>query len=129
MSLLKPEFIIASEHAILLNVENIEKWEAWKEDKWKKQQYSEKNISGTHPIDYDTFKKENIKIMREKNNLMFYHGLTHSKAGRDLVYKQTGVRIYPFEGKVKIEMIDDPRPEKKLPRVSKETLLKWHKED
>lgn len=131
MKLLKPEFIIAgkSSHAILLNIENLEKYNAWKEDGWERQQRSGKSIGGTNPIDVDVYKKANIKVMRDENDSMFYHALTRSKRGRDLIYEETGVRIYPFKGKVKIEMIDDPNPEKELPKVSQRTLIKWHELD
>lgn len=46
--------------------------------------------------------------------------------GRDKIYEQTGVRVYPMMKKVKIELIDDPHYEKQFPRAPKPFVEKWH---
>jgi len=51
---------------------------------------------------------------------------TETKRGRDFIFNNTGVRIYPFVKPLKIEVKDDPHPEKMFPRVSPSTVAKWH---
>ena len=52
--------------------------------------------------------------------------LVDSKYGRDKIYEETGVRIYPMMKNVKIELKDDPHYEKQFPRTSVSTLKKYH---
>ena len=51
---------------------------------------------------------------------------TESKRGRDFIFRHTGVRVYPFVKPLKIEVRDDPHPEKRFPRASPVVLSKWH---
>jgi len=53
--------------------------------------------------------------------------MADSKYGRDLIFRRTGVRIYPLTQPLKIEIIDDPHPEKKFPRVGSHYMEKWSK--
>ena len=54
---------------------------------------------------------------------------TETQYGRDRMFKQTGIRIYPFVKPLKIEVKDDPHKEKTFPRVSTHYLSEWHSED
>lgn len=70
--------------------------------------------------DYDVWRK-----FKESNKKADVNWID-SQYGRDRLFNQTGVRIYPFVKSLKIEVRDDPHPEKRFPRASPITLSKWH---
>lgn len=94
LRLLKPEFLVArTGRAIIMNVEDWNKWRDYKE--------SDKKA--------DT-------------------GWATDEYGRNRLFEQTGVRIYPLTKELKIEMIDDPIKEKRFPRASPYYLAEWETE-
>jgi len=105
MELNKPEFIVGGKtgRTIILNVENEKKWLDWTTRQWKKKEDT-----------YSYFLRKYDKIMRLSR-----------KEDRELFFKDTGVRVYPYKKGTKIEMLNDPKYEKKVPTVSGKYLKKW----
>jgi len=46
--------------------------------------------------------------------------------GRNYIFNETGIKIYPMVKNLKIELRDDRHPEKQFPRVSKDKVIAWH---
>ena len=74
---------------------------------------------------------EDIKVWKKykESNKDVSTNWTETQYGRDRMFKQTGVRIYPFVKPLKIEVKDDPHKEKTFPRASSYYLSEWHSED
>lgn len=122
MYYLSPEFLVAGKTGkmIFMNIEDDEI-----HDKW----IDKKLDPGDHPIPYKDY-KDLIKSSKYSGKLTpgDYENLNTTKAGRELFFDYTGVRLYPYKGKVvKIEMLDDPVVEKPYLDVPKEYLKEYHK--
>jgi len=110
MELKHPEFLIAggSGKTIILNIENIRLYEAWKS----------KTISlkpNSDPLPKTNYKrklKENrFKILRKRNK----YSILWRKEGRQLFYELTGVRVYKYHKDIRIKMKEDLKVEKRMP--------------
>jgi len=107
---LYPEFIVAgkSGHAVILNIEDFDKFREW-------------------VFDYRTSseadrKKPELFLPRNVERIFDWE-----KAREDF-FRKTGVRVYPLKKRVKIQLKNDPDPErpKTIPYVPRYLLYKWH---
>lgn len=108
LEMLRPEFIIAGKSGdmILLNIEDPQVYQKWRKKSEGLPKYS-------RALSEEDIKKygENLLQQERMGKLLKY------KKGRDVFYKETGVKIYPYKKGMKIEMIDDPNFEKKVPTI------------
>lgn len=124
MKYLTPEFIVAGKSGkiIILNIEDKQKYE-----KWREQKYHEKGA--TCPYNYSDYQRilrwKKYKNDKEAKNVSYFN-LLGSKKGREMFFDITGVKVYPYRKTTKIETVDDPRLEKRMPSFPQRYLRKYH---
>jgi len=98
----KPEFIVAQKtgKTIILSIEDYDKFQEWR------------NKINIH----------DPKTSQVGRNI-------DSKWGRSAFFNATGIKVYPMVKNLKIEMIDDPRREKKFPRAGQAQVIQWHTQE
>ncbi len=120
LKVLKPELIIAGKtgKTIIINIEDLETYEKWK--------LSTPRDKYSHPISFTKFLDyiNNNPKYQGKLNDSDYDTLSKSKVGKELIFEETGVKIYPYRKTTRIELIDDPKFEKPVPTVSSKV---WEK--
>lgn len=108
---LMPEFIIAgkSGRTIILNIEDPKKYNKWLENRGQKD-------TSASPIDSSKLKKK-FGIVDYSFKYKYGSALLKDKKGREIFFKETGVRAYPYKKGSVVEMKDDPHLEKRVPTV------------
>lgn len=121
-----PEFLISgiSKEMIILNVEDLQRYGKWSN------QNLHKGIND-EVFDLDEVSVLLTKSLRDKNGSIkgkYYKYLLNDQYGREVFFKVTGVRVYPYRRGMLIEIKDQPKYNKKVPTISKSDLKVYHRQ-